>query len=241
MVIFALLAALAGCSFGEGSERSSVEASSRSPEPMVQVCDGLLGKLGGKTLAEISQGESVLPLSSGERSRLSKVAASMIDEVRHDTKGKEGLRNVCAFKGPVDGEAGMRTVKLDFGWSQPPEKTERGHFYYTAGSALVDDYYFDSWTPTRLFYSCALASGAGGVVQVSINSHWPVDRDKRSTDAMIAKVLLIAAQKMRAELGCVNDLDLSPDSEVEVVMEAPHGMKAGLPLPRVPESGPVQR
>lgn len=151
------------------------------------------------------------------------------------------MRNVCTFNGPVEEKYLHVTAKLNYGWSVPPEKTERKHFYYTAGSALVEDNYVDYSPPTNLYYTCVSPDGKSGVVNSSINAKWVTERDKQTEDAMIVKVLLIAAQKMRAELGCVNELDLSPDAEVEVVVDTPGGMKAGLPLPRVPESGPVQR
>ena len=71
-------------------------------------------------IAELSQGRRVLPLTTGERAKLKSVAAAMKND------DQQRMENVCTFKAPAENKLTQRTVKIDYGWSTPPEKTERG-------------------------------------------------------------------------------------------------------------------
>ncbi|WP_139140880.1 hypothetical protein [Streptomyces oceani] len=190
-------------------------------------------------LEELSGGKVAVTQTADAKNNMAQIAKSMRTTVEKDSSVSSENRDlVCRFVAPADKEWTKRLVSVKYGWSSPSRETEAIHTYLSAGSALVDENY-DRTDPMEIYFSCKLPKGKTEAVHGTINAKWNSDLSTSRSNELLARVLLITAEKMRDELDCANEVQLDPESPIEEIFSEDE-IEPGLPLPSLPVSGPIE-
>ncbi|WP_139140881.1 hypothetical protein [Streptomyces oceani] len=244
-LICVLAVLISGCSFVDNSEQnSSGNAESPKPSPLREACGGFFGREGGDILRDLSNGNTAVSVTE----KLKKKKRSIVEEMTASADNGDASAKMskpklmCSFVAPAEMKWAKRIVELKYGWSSPPRKTERIHTYYSAGSALIDNYQYDSRSPMSVYFKCELPKGDMETALGTFDGKWYGSSLSSSEQGEhLARLLLVTAGKMSEELGCTNNLDLDPETSVErVITDSRKGVKPGLPLPTLPVSGPIE-
>ena len=186
-----------------------------------KICGGMFGSDTGRDLQRLLTGrEEFYPRTRSEGTRVERVSERMRAEAPGSSRPNyTRASSVCSFLLCMDDVrtpcGGQREIDFNFGWTRHPhfskeEASDADALRFRAGDAemtlAVDD-------PSRATarFTCRLPRGGDGAVQGYFQGYWDHDLGVDEENSARLRVLLSAASKVSASLGCTNRPRLSPD------------------------------
>jgi hypothetical protein len=218
-VVLLTLAALATACTASPDEPAPVE-----PVAADELCGGMFGSETGRDLQRLLVGRTEFyPRTRSEGTRVERVAERMREEAPGGGRPNyTRVSSVCSFllckedvRTPCGGQ---REIDLYFGWTRQPRFTDEEKsevLTFTAGDAEMTRA-VDDLRRTTARFPCRLPSGHDAAVQGYFEGYWDNDLDDVTEQSSTRlRVLLSAASKVSASLGCTNRPRLSP-SRVQI-------------------------